>query len=163
MNKQLFYHQNWRRTKTFLSRTQVIKCFSWCSAFYAFHLCDCVLQTFLDFDFSEWHFLILQSFINIICWLIRFAAKPHLDFLAKSIQGLRGDSLLRWQHSYYLCPVVCLTCLFEFVANCIDYPVCEQFKEEVGIRSVIFLVVYRPKVQVGLQLTICTFYYLSSG
>lgn len=72
-----------------------VKGFSCYPTFYDSHLRRCVLQTFWDFDFPEWHFLVLQPLVNLIGRLVRFAAKSHLYLLAKGICCLRGDSLLR--------------------------------------------------------------------
>ena len=77
-----------------------------------------------------------------------------MDFLSKGIGGFRGDSLLSGQPSDYLCPEASLSGLLEFVADGVDYPVWKQAEKEVGVRPVVFPVVYRAQVQVGLQLSV---------
>ena len=66
------------------------KGFSCNPALYDSHLRRCVLQTFWDFDYPEWHFLVLQPLVNLIGRLVRLTAKSHLDIRAKGIRGLRG-------------------------------------------------------------------------
>lgn len=50
---------------------------------------------FYLFDFSERHFLVLQSFVNFVGSLCLFTAKPHMHLFSKSIGGFCSDGLLR--------------------------------------------------------------------
>ena len=72
-----------------------------------------------------------------------------MDLLPNCICCFRGDSILWWQHSDYLCPETSLTGLLELVAYFVDYPVWEQAEEELGVSPVVFLVVYMTQIQVG--------------
>ena len=77
-----------------------------------------------------------------------------MDLLSKGVGGFRGDRLLRGQPPDNLRPKAGLSGLLELVADGVDYPVCKQAEEEVGIRPVVLLVMYRTQVQVGLQLAV---------
>ena len=84
-----------------------------------------------------------------------------MDLLSKGVGGFRGDSLLRGWPPDNLRPKACLSGLLELVAYCVDYPVCKQAEEEVGIRPVVLLVMYWTQVQVGFQLAVGTLYLTS--